>query len=225
MDYPPVWVLITTYKRLDTAIKTIQGVKENFLWPNLGFFLSDDGTGGDHIQRLRDEIGGTYAIETYDSNRKGVGHGMNVSFRRIWEMGADLVLRLEDDWFCDKPFDPTSCINLLMNNADMGMVRLGYLSYGLQAELISREEVLWWEFKNTGYTYTFAGHAALVHKRFHQHVGMYAEGLRPGDNELDFCARFNAKPHAPKIVWPADYGHIGPFKHIGSNSLADVPVG
>lgn len=225
MSQVPIWILLTTYKRTETAIKTIQGVKENFIWPNIGWMISDDGTGGNHVQRLRDEIGGSYAIETYDSARKGVGHGMNYSLRRIWEMGADLVLRLEDDWFLEKSFDPADCVNLLMNNADIGMVRLGYLSYGLQADLISREEKLWWAFRNTGYTYTYAGHAALVHKRFHQVVGMYAEGLRPGDNELDFCGKFNAKPNAPKIVWPAKYGNIGPFVHIGSESLADIPVG
>lgn len=226
MEISPIWILLTTYTRTDIAIKTIRGIKDNFQYSNIGWCITDDSTGGEHIQKLKNEIGGSYSIVVYDNEKHlGVGHNMNWGLRKIWEMGADLVLRLEDDWLLEKPFDPTSCVNLLMNNADMGMIRLGYLSYGLQADLISREDRLWWAFRNTGYTYTYAGHAALVHKRFHQAVGMYSEGLRPGDNELDFCAKFNATVNAPKIVWPADYGNIGPFIHIGAESLADIPVG
>lgn len=225
MEYPPIWVLLTTYTRTEIALKTIRGVKENFLWPNLGWVITDDSTGGDHLKLLRDEIGGSYAVEVYDNkNRLGVGHNMNWGLRKIWEMGAELTLVLEDDWLCEKPFDPTSAVDLLMNNTDIGMVRWGYLSAGLNADIISRENHLWLKFNQNGDQYLYTGHASLRHKRFHQSVGMFTEGLRPGANELDFCAKYNAKG-TPSIAWDLDYGHTGSFVHIGNVSLADTPVG
>lgn len=225
MDQVPIWILLTTYKRTEIAIKTIRGIKENFLWGNIGWIVTDDGTGGDHLSTLVNEIGGSYAVASYDGARKGVGHNMNWGLRKIWEMGAELTLMLEDDWYLDKPFDPTPHVNLLMNNPDAGMIRFGYLSEGLLADVVSKENRLWLKFRQNGYQYIYAGHASLRHKRFHQKVDMFSEGLAPGWNELDFCDKYNKTPHAPSIYWDLTYGNIGPFHHIGSESLADVPVG
>lgn len=225
MEYSPIWILMTTYKRTEVAVKTIQGIKQNFQWPNIGWVVTDDGTGGDHLSTLVNEIGGSYTIVSYDGARKGVGHNMNWGLRKIWEMGAELTLMLEDDWYLDKPFDPTAHVNLLMNNPYAGMIRYGYLSAGLQADVISEQDKLWLKFRQNNYQYIYAGHASLRHRRLHERVGMFSEGLRPGDNELDFCAKYNATSNAPQIYWPMDYGNVGPFLHIGSESLADVPVG
>lgn len=224
-DVPPIWILLTTYKRREIALRTIRGVKDNLLWPNIGWVITDDGSGEDHLQVLRDEIGGSYAIETYDGQRRGVGHNMNWGLRRIWEMGADLTLVLEDDWYLEKPLDMTPYVNLLMNNADIGMIRLGYLSYNLLSTIIKQEDKLWLKFLQNGNQYVYAGHASLRHKRLHQAVGMFTEGLAPGANELDFCGRYNHRHSvgaAPDIVWPLEFGWLGPFSHIGSESLADI---
>lgn len=226
MDYPPIWILMTTYRRTEIAIKTIQGIKENLLWPNIGWIVTDDCTGGDHLKQLRDEIGGSYATFTYDNEKHlGVGHNMNWGLRKTWEIGADLTLMLEDDWYLEKPFDPTAAVNLLMNNPNAGMVKWGYLSAGANADIVSEENNLWLRFNKNGFQYIYTGHASLRHKRLHQKVGMFTEGLRPGDNELDFCGKYNGTLHAPNIYWPLSYGNIGPFVHIGSLSLADTPVG
>lgn len=221
-DYPPIYVLLTTYKRTEIALKTIQGVIQNFQWPNLGWVIVDDGSGGSHLGTLANELGGNYTLFTYDSQRRGVGHGMNWGLHKIWEIGADLALVLEDDWLCEKPFDPGPSVRLLMNHDDIGMVRYGYLSAGLSGEIISAENRLWWKFYQTQYTYTYAGHANLRHRRLHEVVGYYSEGLTPSLGELDYCSKYNNTNKAPSIVWPLDYNHIGPFVHIGGESLADV---
>jgi len=218
----PIYVLLTTYNRLECARKTIQGVKENVGWSNIGWVITDDGSGGDYLQQLKDEIGPSYSIHTYDGKRKGVGHNMNYGLKLIFnELSAELVLLLEDDWYIQKPLDFTPYVNLLKNSDRFGMIRFGYLSAGLQATLIAEENKLWWQFKKTDYQYTFAGHASLRHKRFFDVYGYYEEGLKPGMTELDMCGKFNAK-EGPAIVWDADFPHMGPFAHIGSESLADV---
>lgn len=223
-QYPPIWIILTTYRRLEIALQTIRAIKTNFQYPNLGFLVCDDGTGGNHISRITNEIGTSYSTYVYDSQRRGVGHGMNWGINKVKELGDTLFLMLEDDWECVKPYDPTPAVRLLVNHEDIGMVRLGYMSAGLSGEIIARENKLWLQFAKTNYTYTFSGHASLRHLRLHQNVAMYSEGLSPGTNELDFCAKYNATPHAPAIVWDMEYGHQGPFHHIGDISLADTPV-
>lgn len=225
-DVPPIWILLTTFQRTECAIKTVRAVKQNLLWPNIGFVVTDDTSDGDHLDRIMEEIGGTYAVHRYDNAaHKGVGHNMNYGLRKIWEFGAELTMILEDDWELVNPFDPTPHVRLLMNHSDIGMIRLGYLSVGLAGELISREDHLWMQLQRNGNQYVYAGHASLRHLRFHQRVGMFTEGLRPGANELDFGGRYNKIPNPPAIVWDMDYGRIGPFHHIGSESLADVEPG
>lgn len=225
MDYPPIYVLLTTYYRTETALKTIEGIKQNLRYPNLGFLIADDGTPGDHVSRLVDMVGPNYSLYVHDSARKGVGHGMNWGLQKTWEIGGVLTLMLEDDWLLREPFDITPHVNLLMNHEKYGMVRLGYMSAGPLAEVVSVEGRLWLEFLPSMFTYNYAGHASLRHKRLHDSVGMFSEGLAPGANELDFCAKYNATVGAPAIVWDFNYGCYGPFAHIGSKSLADVQVG
>ena len=114
-EIPSVWCLLTTYQRRDLAIRTIRGIKQYLQWPRLGWLIGDDGTGGDHIQALKDEIGPDYDIDAYDGMRRGVSHTMNWGLRRTWEMGATLNLVVEDDWELREPLDLTPYVNLLTN--------------------------------------------------------------------------------------------------------------
>lgn len=222
---PPIFVLITTYKRTDCALRTIRGVKENFHWPNIGFVLVDDGSPVEHRKVLVREIGPTYYTWVYNGQRRGVGHNMNVGFRHVWEQGGELVLLLEDDWEIRSPLDVVPYVNLLMNNQDIGMIRMGYLSAGIRATLESRENRLWWVLQhNPNQQYNYAGHAQLQHKRFWEKLGAFKEGLAPGANELYRCGQYNSAENPPKIVWPAEFGQWGPFHHVGSVSLADTEV-
>src|SRR5688572_28971120 len=146
-NYPPIWCLLTTYRRTSIAIKTIQGIKTNLIYPNIGFVVCDDGSGGNHLSDLVNEIGPSYAIHTYDGNRRGVGHNMNWGLNKIWELGGNLCLMLEDDWFLKNPTNFLPYVELLENSPDIGMIRMGYLSAGLESELISRNNKLWLKFK------------------------------------------------------------------------------
>jgi len=219
----PVWVLLTTYQRLDTALKTIDGIKTNLRYDNIGWIVTDDGSGDNYLETLVRAIGPSYSVHTYNGNRKGVGHNMNWGLNKIWELDGEYVLMMEDDWYLEKPLDFIPYVRLL-ENPHFGMIRMGYLSAGLQAQLISEEGKLWWEFEKNNYQYIFTGHASLRHKRFHEIYGYYKEGLTPGFTELDMCAKFNAKD-GPSIVFPAEYNNWGVFSHIGTRSLADTEVG
>jgi hypothetical protein len=218
----PIWIILTTYKRLDIATKTIQGLKENFRYDNIGWIITDDGSGPDHLNHLVSVVGPSYTVFTYDGNRKGVGHNMNWALHKVFDdLGGSLILMMEDDWYLEKPFDVEPYTKVLLNNPNAGMIRFGYAAAGLEAELVSMNDRLLWDLHRNSYTYRFTGHPSLRHKRFHETYGYYAEGLAPGLTELDMCAKVNAKD-GPRIYIPYEFNQWGAFGHIGSESLADV---
>ena len=217
-----VAVLLTTYNRTELALRTIRGILDYFQYPDWFFLMGDDGSEDGHLSRLVDACG-EHFLDAYNSGHRGVGHNSNWGLRRAKELGAEIVLLLEDDWELRAPFDAIPHVNLLTNHSDIGMIRLGYLSYGPRGEIITREGKLWLKFRPyPEYQFTYAGHAHLLHSRFHDTIGYFSEGLAPGANELDFCGKVNRHPDAPAIVWCLDYGTWGPFAHIGSQSLADI---
>lgn len=219
---PIICILLTTYRRTDVALKTIQGIKQYLQWDQVYWYISDDGTPEpNHVKQLIDKIGSNYRIEVYNSNRRGVGHGMNHCLWRIFDE-TPLCIIAEDDWQLTQPLDIRPYVELLMNHEDIGYCRMGYLSAGPKTEIISAENKLWLRFQPSNYQYNYAGHAGLRHHRLHQKVGYFSEGLSPGQNELDFCSRYNATPDAPAIVWNLDYGHQGAFHHIGGDSLSTI---
>ena len=225
-DVPPVFVLLTTYKRTELALRTIEGIKKNLLWGNIGWVLVDDGSPSADIKLLINAIEPANHLWVYQSEHRGVGHNMNVGLQHIWDIGGQLVLLTEDDWELTQPLDFTPYVNVLLNNEDIGYVRMGYLSFGLRGELISRENMLWFDIeRNPNYQYNYVGHAGLRHKRFFDAVGPFSEGLSPGQNELDYGSKYNYAAIAPKIVWPAEWGVWGKFGHIGGVSMADVEPG
>lgn len=224
-DVPAIYVLITTYKRPEIAARTIKALKNNLLWSNIGYIFVDDGSPEEDIEQLIELAKPANYIWAYRSNHKGVGHNMNVGLQHIFGIGGTNILLLEDDWELTAPFDPAPYIQV-MQNYDVGLIRLGYISPGLQGELVSLENKLWWSLvPNANTQYTYVGHAGFRHRRLFERVGMFSEGFAPGENELDYCAKVDRTINLPSILWPADYGCWGPFAHIGSNSLASIKPG
>ncbi len=223
-DLPKFSIILTTYQRTDVALQTIAAIKKYLEYDLEPIWLvSDDGSPPEHTQAIREAIGPDATLDMFNANRRGVGVGMNWGLRRSWELGAEYHMILEDDWELLAPLDLATYVNLLRDEEAFGMIRMGYLSYGLQGTLVPRNKKMWWIFNQYPiYQYTYSGHASLRHKRFHDKYGMFAEGLAPGLTELDMCAKVNKRLDGPRIVWQSAWGNQGPFVHIGTQSLADI---
>lgn len=223
----PIYIILTTYQREELAQRTIESTIQNLKTSlPLQWILVDDGSGGGYLDRLinyTESLGGE-VVYTYNSQRKGVGHGMNTAIRTLeHRFGGTQFLMLEDDWELVQEFNLDPSIRLLSENDDIGMVRFGYLSPGLQAQLFVRSDELWWDILPNGYQYRFTGHPSLRHIRFHQQYGFYPEGLAPGATELGMCGLVNAKPNGPKLVLPVYYQQKwGAYHHGGTHSLASI---
>ncbi len=215
-QYPPVIVLIITYRRLGLALETIRSVKQMVKYPNIGFHIADDGSGQEYVDRLREEIGSEYSVEVSDAGRQGVGVNMNLGIEAVLKR-SDMWLHLEDDWVLHNPLDLEPCVRLLLEDESIGMVRLGRLSAHLKAMTIAGAGKLWWQLERNFDSYVFSGNAALRHRRFHNAYGQYTAGLKPGETELNYCHVFNTTKQGPAIVYPAWLTYDETFQHIGDS--------
>lgn len=213
--YPPVIVLIITYRRFRLAAETIKSIKSNLIYPNIGFHIADDGSGPEYVNALREVIGATYSVTVSNAERGGVGKNMNLGVKAALDR-ADLWLHLEDDWVLKEPLRLMPCVRLLVEDQTVGMIRLGRLAAGISAQSFSAVDRLWWRLKKGSDTYVFSGNAALRHRRFHSHYGFYKEGLMPGQTELSYCHQFTHNI-GPDIVWPAWLSTEQTFYHIGDS--------
>lgn len=222
IDWPMVTCVLTTYKRTELARRTIVGVHKHLVYPHnrLRWHIADDGSDEGHVQALVEAIPDTVPVTLSNAKRKGVRKSMNMAIDVCYNF-SNYFLWLEDDWELEEPFDLRPCVILLgETHLNVGMVRLGYLSLGVEGEVISSAGMLWWRLYK-GHQYTFSGHAALRNKAFIDSYHPYREGLRPGETEIEMCTKFN-RLSGPDIAYPAYVGIWGPFKHIGGESYKDM---
>lgn len=225
-DWPTVAVLLITYKRTDLALRTIRGVQQNLGYDaeRLTWHIADDGSPDGHVAALVNEIAAHSPPPTVsNSGRRGVAVSMNLGANACLQR-ADFVLWLEDDWELARPYDLRPAVQMLQERGDVGMVRLGYVSPGIEGQIITSAGRLWWKLRKGSDTYVFSGHAALRHRRFIEAYQPYAEGLTPGETELWMCGTF-AKKDGPTVALPMDTGQWGAFGHIGGESLNGVRPG
>lgn len=220
-DIPAVYIILTTYRRTQIALRTIEGLKNNLSYQNLGWIITDDGSDIEDLDKLIDAIGRTNHLKVFLNKRHGTGHNMNTALQHVWDIGGSLTLMMEDDWLLEKPMDLTPYVDVLTKHPEHGMIRFGYIAAGLSGELINEEGRFYWKLRKDGYMYNYTGHPALRNKAFYDAYGKYTEGLAPGATELAMCGAVNSRP-GPNILLPADSGWYGFFAHIGAESLADI---
>lgn len=214
-------ILITTYKRTNLALDVIHHLKQNLVFHgDLHWHIADDGSPNGHVDSILNELTCFQNVTASNSHRKGVGYSTNLGLSYCLER-SEYVLILEDDWRLVEPFIVEDYLQLFREYDDIGMIRLAYISPGLEGDLIhTTNQKLWWKLRK-GPQYTFVGHAALRTKKFINAYGKYPVGLPPGQTELYMCGTFN-NTKGPTVALPAWHSIYGIFHHIGGESLKDV---
>lgn len=214
-----ITIVLLTYKRTDYAVRTVEAVGRYLQYPELGWYISDDGSSSEHHNAVRDACKATERpLLGHHNEVLSYGMGANAALHQAFSRGQ-LVLMLEDDWELSQPLDIWKYAALLMERPDIGMVRMGYLNNGLSGTLIDHKGSLYWNLDDTESKHhsimAFAGHPALIHQRYFDSYGTYPEKWQPGETELRMAWQFAAEPIGPAIVWPAELGAAGPWSHIG----------
>lgn len=212
----PITIILQTFKRTQNAIDTIVAARKNLHYGGeLRWYVADDGSPAEHVEAVLEAVGGD--LWGYHSARRGYGGNCNAAWDAVQ---SALTFWLEDDWELRAPLNlyPYAC--LLMETAEIGMVRLGVLNLDIRARSWAHGGQVYWKLDREPHiegTPVFTGHPSLRHARYRHAYGSYPEGLLPGETELAYAYQFRAgSPDAPGIVWPADYPANGFFGHIGS---------
>lgn len=213
----PVTIILQTYKRTDVALRTVAAARELLRYPDLRWYVADDGSPKEHVDAVTAALDGAMVIGGH-SERLGYGATANKAIRAA-EAESDLLLFLEDDWELRHPLDLWQYAALLMESHEVGMVRLGVLNLDIRGRTWAHGGHVYWKLDKEPHiegTPVFTGHPSLRHRRYRQAYGDYPVGLTPGDTELAYAFQFRIGPQdAPGIVWPADYPPNGFFGHIG----------
>ena len=213
----PIVIILQTFKRTDVALRTIAAARANLRYPDLRWYVADDGSPMEHVNAVMDALEGVRLIGGH-SDRLGYGKTTNKAIAAA-EQESALLLFLEDDWELRQPLDLWPYAALLMESSEIGMVRLGNLNLDIRGRTWGHNGALYWKLDHEPHlegTPVFTGHPSLRHRRYREAYGPYPEGLTPGDTELAYAWQFRVGPQdGPGIVWPADYPSWGLFSHIG----------
>jgi len=203
-------IILQTYARTAYALATIRAIKERLDYP-ARWLVVDDGSPIDHLKALETEIG--FDMISLYSSRIGYGALANIAWRESAKHDP-VTMWLEDDWVLDRPFNPSHYEQALINQSDVGMIRLGRIPVGLQGQIVGDGAQVYLKLQK-GPAYYFSGNPSLRHNRFHQAYGDYPTGLKPGDTEVAYDTRVQQRK-GPDILIPIDIGTWGLFGHIGA---------
>lgn len=214
MSVEPIVVILLTFERTDYALRTIAAARRLLRYPDLRWYVADDGSPQEHIDQVLQALDGAELVGWH--TLPGGTYGANAN--QAWEAAhaiSTLSFWLEDDWELSRELDLRPYADLLMDDERFGMIRLGYLNLGMAGLTLGHAgRLYWWLNRESPEAYVFTGHPSLRHRRFREAYGPYTEGRRPGETELDYCWSFRTKP-GPGILWPAALGEYGDFGHIG----------
>lgn len=228
---PVLPILFFTHNRTETAIRTLHGLFDRLDYPSVHYLICDDRSTPDHLDTIRIELerfGKSYKILSTNTSHYGLGASMNNGLHEGFQL-ADVVLRMEDDWFLTKPFQPYPYIDFLQTHPESGAIRLGMM-FRKETELKSENDFLFRVYSELHRTMTFNNQIAFVHKRVHDELGFYEENVHPDIVEKKMAYAYNRVTNKGRngklnVYWPVGwpintYGNPETFfLHIGDSTI------
>ena len=209
---------LLTYQRTDYAVRTVESFCKNFQYPNLAWYVADDGSQEAHTMAVTAALeanGATLFGE--HSEKMGPGPSWNRAIERSLER-CKFILWIEDDWELRNEIDVTRYVKLLMDKPEVGMVRLSYMAVGLNLHSVGHDGTHYLRMeKSTPYAYS--GNPSIRHRRYFDAYPWYPTdpSVNPGECEIWHDDKVR-NTEGPEIWWPMDLPHCGwggGFGHIG----------
>lgn len=217
-------VVLLTYNRLEYARTTLRSIvyclesnEHEITW-----HIGSDGDNDAYLNSLKailfDHKVSHLKITTSNTGHHSYGQNYNLAMQ-VAHQKADHVLVLEDDWRCERTFNPDGFI-ADMHELNIGCARLGYIGYTqeLRGRLSYGQRCgHWLLFSNESpEPHVFAGHPRIETVEWARTVGPWPEGLQPGATEFEVAHSSAARR---RVAWPLDAvkprGDL--FVHIGTD--------
>jgi glycosyltransferase involved in cell wall biosynthesis len=241
--WPEVTIVVCTYDRPDEIRWVLRSLYKHLQYDftKVHLHIADDGTEKGYIsgilkycsqlvyyEHLRNEP--TFTV----TDRQGWGANVNKALQAVT---TDYVYFTEDDYVLLRDLDLYACVAAMEEAKTLfGLMRFGIAGHvHMIAELLEVDIHAWrpyyqengggqgssgmgtmqlWNITKHTEFYPYSNRPHLVHRRFHDTYGYYAEGLPLAQTEHDMCQKFITGPVQPYIVCPATwvnwyYSHVG----------------
>lgn len=226
MDYPPVAIMLFTYRRFSTAVRTLGALRTHLSYSGrVHVHIADDGSpplldGTPHGEALMLEAAKWAAsVSRTDSEQHGYGASYNRATQVTHEI-AEILLPLEDDWELQRPLHLDPLVETLLGKYEVACIRMGYVGYTqeLRGRFIPTPagQMLLFD-PLSPEPHVFAGHARLETRQFERSVGAWPEMVPAGATEFEVSHREAARRG---VAWPLDVikPSEGLFAHIGAEA-------
>lgn len=212
-------MLLVTYNRPKILRRVLRAYEKYLHYPGrLIWRLADDGSPEGYLDDISEEFERLNLRWTV-TERLGLGANMNAGLKVAFEE-TDYVFLSEDDWLVLDYLDLAEAVCLMECVPEIGTVSYDEAGYSMRLDaralLVGGDKG--WKVRyfvihrDSRFRYS-GGHPHLVHRRFHDACGYYAEGVQLGHVETNFRVRMQAVDLEVAILpeyvgWPK-YKHIG----------------
>lgn len=147
--------------------------------------------------------------------RKGVGASLNRSFEEAFKKSPLAMIIYNDDVMLRESIDLTPWADLLLEEEDIGAVRLGLPHPGLTGEIVLYPQG--YGLKLDKHNFAFSFRPTLFHKRFLDVYGWFLEGETALECERIYNLKF-CEADGPEII----YAISVPWEHLWIMDLSDL---
>lgn len=223
--YPPISIIMTTYfrdeQRKQVAEDTLRSWVEYLDYDGMVFLhVADDGS---TIEWEPEKIWTVWDrhITRSRQGRKGVGASLNAGFREAYKT-SPLILYAVDDWKLTEPLDITPWCKALLENDDIGIMRLGPPHPFLRGSVeIVTTDWQGWALKLDCTGLVVAQRPALWHKRMTDYYGWFKEEVSAIECEKEYSERLTNSLRGPNVYLALPHK----WQHIESESLSEMGPG
>lgn len=220
-EWPDVAIVIPTYDRALIVKRTVELLRKNLRYSGrLRFWVGCDGS-----DRTPSLLSDEPDVVTLSHPSGSFGSNLNRLHQAAWDAGCEFTVALDDDHWLMNPLRLDEHVAKLRDDESAGWIHLlldavgdeDNDGYKFVAHLDGRHWVLQYDSPDE-WPCSFRAH--LSHRRFHEAVGPFAEGLQTGRTEYEFnqrAKRMGVAGQLPAVLVPlCSYGYQY-WAHVGKS--------
>jgi hypothetical protein len=151
------------------------------------------------------------------SHNMGYGANVNTLIKLMKRAHVDIMMQMDDDHILSLPLDLDEHISTLRTMPGAGWIRL--MGIGAHKYVADLREHYWFVHWDSPELYIPSNRPHIKRIDFHDHFGMYPEGLKLGHTEEAFCHQcvdLSRKPgEHPYVLVPLNSDSETAWHHVG----------